>query len=570
MKRISIYLLWLSVMLMVAFGCAKDNIVSVDPQEEDDADDYISNTTFAHTVNVVFSTSGNATVSETSSDFSVTIDGNDVTIEYSGEEYVMYNLSGTTTDGFFKLYSAKRQGITLSDVSITNPNGAAINVQGPSSSPSGGKRTFVVVSGTNVLADGTSYTDTPSDEDEKAVLFGEGQLILSGDGSLTVNASGKSGITSDDYVRTMSSPSISIVSSAGHGIRGNDYVAISDGTLNIKVSANMKKGISSDGYVLVDGGTTTINITGDAAYDDEDQEYTGTAGIKADQYFKINAGTLNITNSGSGGKGINSDGTGYFNGGTVSITASGSNYTTGSISAKGIKFDGDLNFAGSAVTVNCSAHEAIESKGTITISDGAVYAYSASDDAMNASGNFTISDGYVCGYATSNDGLDANGNFYVNGGVVYAIGASSPEVAIDANTEGGYTLYVQGGSLIAIGGLENNSTLTQSCYSASSWSSSTWYAMSAGSTTIAFKTPSNGGTPLVVSAESTPSLQSGVTASGGTSYFDGMLLVGSSVSGGSTVSLSSYSGGSGGGPGGGPGGGNSGGGPGGSGGGPGF
>ena len=552
MKQLFIPLIILTLALL-SIGCAKDNIVDVDPQEEDNADDYISNTTFAHNINVVFSTSGDATVSEVSSDFNVSVSGNDVTIEYTGDEYVMYNLSGTTTDGFFKLYSGKRQGITLNDVKITNPNGAAVNVQGQSSSPSKGKRTFIVVNGTNELSDGTSYTDTPSGEDEKAVLFGEGQLVFSGTGSLSVNASGKSGITSDDYVRFMSSPTVNVVSSAGHGIRGKDYVMVSDGTLNVAVTANMKKGICSNGYVVFDGGSVSVSVTGNAAYDSEDGEYTGTAGIKADSYFKMNAGTLTVTNSGQGGKGISGDGAGYFNGGSVAVTTTGSNYTAGSVSAKGIKFDGDLKFTGCTVSVNCSAHEAIESKGAITITGGVVYSHSASDDAINSAGDFSISDGYVCGYATSNDGLDANGNFYISGGTVYAIGSNSPEVAVDANTEGGYKLYVSGGNIIAIGGLERGSSLTQNCYSSSSWSAGTWYAMTVGSTVYAFKTPSRGGTPLVVSAASTPSLTSGATVSGGTSFFDGMLLVGCSVEGGAAVSLSSYSSGnSGGGPGGGP------------------
>ena len=131
--------------------------------------------------------------------------------------------------------------------------------------------------------------------------------------------------------------------------------------------------------------------------------------------------------------------------------------------------------------------------------------------------------------------------------MVYAIGSSSPEVAIDANTEGGYKLYVEGGTLIAIGGLESGSSLTQSCYSASSWSQNTWYALTVGSNTYAFKTPSSGGTPLGVSGASTPTLASGVTISGGTSYFEGLLYQDVSVSGGSSVSLSSYSGGNGGG-----------------------
>jgi hypothetical protein len=366
----------------------------------------------------------------------------------------------------------------------------------------------------------------------------------------------------------MDSPVINVTSTAGHGIRGKEMVVISGGSIGVNVSANMKKGITSDSLVYISGGVTSINISGSAAYDEEDAEYTGTAGIKADQLFEITGGTLDIINSGTGGKGISGDATGCFSGGTVRITTTGSNYgqsssnrwgsnSSNSVSAKGIKFDGNLFFNGGTVIVNCSAHEGIESKGTITISDGVVYSYSAADDAINSASTFTIEGGKVCGYAVRNDGLDANGNFCIKGGLVYAIGTTSPEVAIDANTEGGYKLYVQGGTLIAIGGLESGASLTQSCYSAASWNKSTWYSMIVAGEVIAFKTPSSGGTTLVVSGTSQPALKSGITVSGGTSWFEGMLTTDANVSGGSSVELSSYTGGNGGGfgPGGGPGGG---------------
>ena len=69
--------------------------------------------------------------------------------------------------------------------------------------------------------------------------------------------------------------------------------------------------------------------------------------------------------------------------------------------------------------------------------------------------------------------------------------------------------------------------------------------------TYAFKTPSSGGTPLVVSGNSTPVLQSGVTVSSGTECFEGLFYVDATFSGGTLVSLSFYTGGNGGGPGGG-------------------
>ena len=155
-----------------------------------------------------------------------------------------------------------------------------------------------------------------------------------------------------------------------------------------------------------------------------------------------------------------------------------------------------------------------------------------------------ITGGYVFALGQHNDGIDANGNCYIKGGFVFASCSGSPEVAIDANTEGGYKLYVQGGTLVAVGGLENGAQLSQACYQ-SSWSADTWYALKYDNTTFAFKTPSSGGNGLVVSAPSTPALQSGVTISGGTSYFGGLGNIGATVSGGSTVSLSSYTGGNG-------------------------
>ena len=140
--------------------------------------------------------------------------------------------------------------------------------------------------------------------------------------------------------------------------------------------------------------------------------------------------------------------------------------------------------------------------------------------------------------------------------MVFAVGTTSPEVAIDANSEQQKKLYVSGGTIAAIGGLESGSSLTQSCYSTNSWSKNTWYALTVGSETFAFKTPSSGGNTMVVSGASQPTLKSGVTVSGGTEIFDGVGYIGAAVTGGSSVSLSSYSGGNGpGGGGGGPGGG---------------
>ena len=156
----------------------------------------------------------------------------------------------------------------------------------------------------------------------------------------------------------------------------------------------------------------------------------------------------------------------------------------------------------------------------------------------------TIDGGYIYSRATNNDGLDANGNLYINGGLVYAIGARSPELAIDANSEEQKKLTITGGTIIAIGGLESGSSLQQSCYSAS-WSASRWYSMTYGSETIAFKTPASGGNTMVLSASSKPTVKSGVTVSGGTSILGDNVVISPTITGGSSVTLSNYSSGGG-------------------------
>ena len=577
-------LLLLFPLFVYAWGCNSDPLSPDNPSKTDDSteetqpsvtessptddsSDLISGTTFGRTITITYSSSGAS--KEGDDNNIVTIDGNKVTVNNPGSEVIKYVLTGKSTDGFFKLYSSKKQAIVLQDLTLCNPNGAAINNQSK-------KRTFVVLEDDNKLSDGDEYVMTGT-EDQKAAFFSEGQLIFSGEGTLTVNAYGKSGIASDDYLRFMGDNEIKVTSYAGHGIRGKDYILVDKGTIQVKVTADMKKGFSSDSLVRITGGVTDIDVTGNAGYDEEDQDYNSSGGIKADKVFEMTGGKVTIHNSGKGGKGIRVGsstvmeqlGTSYVSGGTLTITTSGAKYpyTLNGVSdekkSKGIKigwavkkdehtysdFSGDFVVTGGKITVNCSNAEAIEVKKTITIKGGEVYAWSKADDAINSCSTFTIEDGYVCAVSEGNDGLDSNGNFYIKGGVVYAAGKGSPEMAIDANTEGRFKLYVSGGIILAFGGLESGASLTQSCYQTSSWTPDAYYSLTDVDKSFVFRTPYKGGSKFVVSGASKPVIKSGIQFSGGTSIVSGNIVLDSTVSGGQEVSLSNYSG-SGGGPGG--------------------
>ena len=106
--------------------------------------------------------------------------------------------------------------------------------------------------------------------------------------------------------------------------------------------------------------------------------------------------------------------------------------------------------------------------------------------------------------------------------------------------------------MIAINGIENGASISQTCYSAS-YSTNTWYALYNGSDVVlAFKTPNVSASSMVVTSANC-SLYSGVTGTG-TTILNG--YGNTAASGGSSVTLSTYSGGNqGGNPGGNPGGG---------------
>ena len=424
-----------------------------------------------------------------------------------------------------------------------------------------------------------------------------GQFFLMESGAVSISG------TSDDGIQCDLEGTESTGVTTDHEDEDSGNVYISGGTINITVTADAAKGIKCEGDMNISDGDITIKTTGGGVWDSDKVKTKASACLGADGNMTISGGTLILTSTGTGGKGINVDGSLTATGGTTTISTSGNAVVASSSgtlsvvsssqqlerydsdyksSPKGIKVDGAITISDNAVisvTTTGAGGEGIESKTQIDITGGQV-TVNAADDAINASyststngtGNLTISGGYVYAHSTGNDGIDANGNCYIKGGVVYAIGASSPEVAIDANTEEQKKLYITGGTIVAVGGLESGASISGgTCKYTTSWTGNSWYALYNGNDlALAFKTPAKsssggggggwpgGGGPgggggsqqLVVYTSSTPTLMSGVTVSGGTSYFGGQANIGGTISNGSSVTLSAYSGNNGGGPGG--------------------
>lgn len=414
------------------------------------------------------------------------IRGAHVSIDQSSslEEEVTYTLSGSSSDGEFYATGYYKATVELNGLTLTNSSpiysGAAVCIQN-------GKRIKVkVVTGTtNTLADAANGS-------QKGCLYIKGHAEFAQKGTLNVKGNVKHAIKTGEYF-SIKNATINVTSSVGDGISCNEYFLMESGTINIS-------GVEDDGIQCeIDGESSTGETT-----DHEDED----------------SGNI------------------YISGGSINVACT-------TASANGIKSDGDITISDGTINVSSTGNkgEGIESEGYVKISGGHVTVNSY-DDAINAGQDITISGGYVFARSTNNDGIDANGDCYIKGGVVYAIGGVEPEVAIDANSENHKKLYIQGGSVIAVGGIERGASISGgTCMSTTSWTADTWHALYSGSNLVmAFKTPSKssgrgGNQQLVVYTSSTPSLQSGVTVSGGTAYFGGMANIGGTVSGGSSVNL---------------------------------
>jgi len=397
----------------------------------------------------------------------VTKNGADVIVTSTSTSEITYELTGTTTVGSLKVYSDKKIILNLNNASITNDDGAAINIQT-------GKKCTVNLIGTSTLIDAASYT-TVSGEDQKGCFFSEGQLVFTGSGTLNVTGNYKHGICSDDYI-DIQSGAVNIIKAANDGIRTNDYflmtggalttaatgdgidgdagyIQIDGGTMNVTVSTADTKGIKCDSIITVNGGnitltvpaaqgkgfktkqsmtvnggTITANMTGAVAIISNDPSYC--SAIKADVDFVQTNGTINITHSGAGGKGISADGNVNLQGGTLSVTVTGGNGTYTNTSGvidnyapTCISADNNVNVSGGNVTLNVKANSAkgIKSDVNTTISGGTI------------TGTLTGSS-VVVNYDPSHCTLiKCDGNYTQNGGTINAThsGVGGKGISVD-------------------------------------------------------------------------------------------------------------------------------------------
>lgn len=423
----------------------------------------------------------------------IKIDGSDVTILGGG----VYVLSGTLSDGTVIVDSedGAEVRLVLNGVSITSSDFSAINIR------QSAKTVISLVEGTeNVLTDGSTYNKEKLGEDSAAAISSKDDLVINGNGSLTVNANSSDGIKANDYLK-ITGGNIKITS-VDDGINANDYIAALNTSIAVNSGGDAIKCEHTEegkGFIAFEESVLSVTSGGDgvyassALYMNETKADIASGGGNENAVMKHGGfggfGRFGVNNSSTADdtpstKAIKAGANIVINGGTFNLDSAEDaihsdkdvaiNKGTFEILSGDDAVHAELNLVLEPETLNISkSYEGLEGA-YITINGGDIRIVS-NDDGINASGEnsnggmmmppgmrggeektaeediwLTVNDGHIY-IETSGDGFDSNGSAVMNGGVLEIYGPeNSGNGSIDVG-DGGYVLVMNGGSLLAAG-----------------------------------------------------------------------------------------------------------------------
>lgn len=332
---------------------------------------------------------------------SITVSGDNISIKGNGatstgktitiSEAGSYQLSGSMEEGQIKINTDGEVKLILDQFSITNSKDAPIvNEKGTvqillkenTENKVADRRSAKEDTDSGAEKSGSKTDDTNASTDFDAAIYSEGDLLLGGQGSLTVEGGYEDGIHSKTAL-TMESGTYEITASH-HGLNGKKTLTVKDGTYGI---TTVEDALHSKGDVSVENGKMTI-LAGDDA-------------LHADQTLTVKNGSIDIQKSNEGLEGI----TVNVEGGDISIQSSDDGINGAGESEDGSAVDISVNISGGKVKI-VPGGDGIDSNGNLNVSGGTIVVDGPSDGGnapIDYDGTATITGGTV--FASGNSGM---------------------------------------------------------------------------------------------------------------------------------------------------------------------
>ncbi len=279
-----------------------------------------------------------------------------------------------------------------------------------------GVTTIVLKAGTqNFVSDGAVYTNLDEDGEPDATIFSKSDLVITGTGSLSIDANYNNGLKSKD-VLTIESGTI-IVDAVDDAIVGRDQAVVRNGNITVQAGGDGLKSTNDEdtdkGNVTIEGGTIHITCGADA--------------VQAETTVVITGGELTL------------------------VTAGGSSVVIPSTAtAKGVKGTTSVTIRGGDFTIN-AADDALHSNGTLAI-EGGTFTLASADDAIHADTSLVISGGTTA-ISKSCEGLESK-SITINGGQTTLVSSDDGVNTSDGSgaMSGNWPLSINGGYLAVCAG----------------------------------------------------------------------------------------------------------------------
>ncbi len=296
-------------------------------------------------------------------------EGSTVTVAAVGE----YRVSGTLDNGQIVVDTGEDKvdvTLILDGAQITNLSGPAIWVRQAKN-----VHVTLAAGSENLLVSGTEADLSGVDDTRSgAALFSEDDLMLEGEGRLTVRGYLNNGITCKDDLK-IKGGQIDVLA-ANNGVRASESIEVRGGEIAVRAGNDGLKTSSADkegkGYIEISGGLVSVSSAGDAIdavtelrviggeiRTETRQDLLGESsrkGLKADLLIDISGGTLNVR---ADEDGLRSGGDLRMSGGEATIVAS-----TGLQSGVVGSGVGDIQLSGGRLVIS-AAKQALKAEGGI-------------------------------------------------------------------------------------------------------------------------------------------------------------------------------------------------------------